>query len=43
MIEFLSRLSTEPDPAVVAERPQRMHERLMFRAALLPTVRRGWR
>lgn len=41
MIEFLSRLSTEPDPAVVAERQQRMRERLLFRAMVADVVRRA--
>ena len=43
MFEFLSRLNPEPDPAVVAERPQRMHERWLFRTAISATVSRAGR
>lgn len=43
MIEFLNRLSTAPSPEVIAERPQRMRERLMFRAMLADVVRRASR
>lgn len=43
MFELLRRLNPEPDPAVVAERPQRMRERWLFRAAMLATVSRAGR
>lgn len=43
MSTFLSRLSPEPDPAVVAERPQRMRERLLFRAMVADVMRRAKR
>lgn len=31
-MDLLTRLNPEPDPAVVAERPQRYQERALFRA-----------